>query len=110
MYARVWKAVILPGKVEDFATAINSIRPYLRKQAGFSGLVVLRTGPGEGLEATVVSMWASIDALRESETSTFQEAVVKVMSYCERHPLMREEEVMLSEFSRGDVDATATRF
>ena len=110
MYARVWKAGILPGKVGEFVTAIESMRPFLRKQSGFSGFLVLRTGPGEGLEATVISMWSSIDALRSSETPTFQEAVVNVLSYCERRPVMREEEVVLSEFSSADLDATITKF
>jgi quinol monooxygenase YgiN len=110
MYARVWKAGILPGKVEKFAAAVNSMRPFLRQQSGFCGLLVLRTGPGEGLEATVISMWSSIDALRSSETPTFQEAVVNVLSYCERRPVMREEEVVLSEFSAADLDATITKF
>jgi heme-degrading monooxygenase HmoA len=110
MYARVWKAGILPGKVEEFTAAVNSIRPFLREQQGFCGLLVLRTGPGEGLEATVVSMWASIDDLRNSETPAFQQAVVSVLSFCERRPVMREEEVVLSEFSSVDLDTTVTKF
>jgi heme-degrading monooxygenase HmoA len=110
MYARVWKAFILPGKIEEFVAAVNSTRPYLRRQPGFCGLLVLRTGPGDGLEATVVSVWSSIDDLRNSETPTFQEAVVNVLSFCEKRPVMREEEVMLSEFSSADMDATVTKF
>jgi quinol monooxygenase YgiN len=110
MYARVWKAGILPGKVEEFAAAIDSFRPFLREQPGFCGLLVLRTGPGEGLEATVISMWSSIDALRNSETPTFRQAVVDMLTLCEHRPVMREEEVVLSEFSPVDSDATITKF
>jgi heme-degrading monooxygenase HmoA len=110
MYARVWKAGILPGKVEEFAAAINSFRPFLREQPGFRGLLVLRTGPGEGLEATVLSMWSSIDALRNSETPAFQQAVVNIITLCEHRPVMREEEVLLSDFSSDDPDATITKF
>jgi heme-degrading monooxygenase HmoA len=107
MYARVWKAGILPGEAEQFAASIDSMRPLLRRQPGFCGLLVLRTGPGEGLEATVVSVWSSIDTLRNSETADFQKAVVDVLSHCERRPIMREEEVMLSEFASRDADATS---
>jgi heme-degrading monooxygenase HmoA len=110
MYARVWKLGILPGKVEEFTVAINSIRPFLRRQHGFCGLLVLRTGPGERLETTIVSMWATLEALQNSETSVFQQAVVDILSLCERHPSMREEEVLMSEFASADMDDTVTKF
>jgi heme-degrading monooxygenase HmoA len=110
MYARVWKLVILPGKVEEFTAAAKTGMEILRRQAGFRGLLVLRTGPGEGLEATVVSVWNSIEALRNSETPTYQEALVHFLSLCERHPSMREEEVMVSEFASTDLDDTVTKF
>jgi heme-degrading monooxygenase HmoA len=109
MYARVWKANILSGKAEGFAASVNSIRPLLRRQPGFCGLLVLRTGPGEELEATVISIWSSIDDLRNSETPAFQQAVVNILSYCERRPVMREEEVVLTEFPSGDPDSTITK-
>lgn len=110
MYARVWKLGILPGKVEEFAVAVNSIRPLLRRQPGFCGLLVLRTGPGEGLEATVISTWASIETLRDSETAVFPQALADYHSYCEHRPVMREEEVVVSEFASEDLDATVTKF
>jgi heme-degrading monooxygenase HmoA len=110
MYARVWKLGILPGSVEEFTVAINSIRPLLRRQPGFCGLLVLRSGPGERLEATIVSAWASLEALRDSETPVFQEALVSVLSHCEHRPSMREEEVLVSEFAANDVDATVTNY
>jgi heme-degrading monooxygenase HmoA len=109
MYARVWRAGILPGKVEEFAAAINSSRPILRGQPGFRGLLVLRSGPG-ALEATVVSLWASIDDLRNSEGTAFQQAAVSVLSYCEPHPVVREEEVVVSEFVSDNLDDDITKF
>jgi heme-degrading monooxygenase HmoA len=109
MYARVWRAGILPGKVEEFAAAINSVRPILRGQPGFCGLLVLRSGPG-ALEATVVSVWNSIDDLRNSEATTFQQTVVKILSYCEPRPVMREEEVVVSDFASDNLDNDITKF
>ena len=108
MYARVWKVGILPGRVEKFTDAAHAMMPILRGQPGFRGCVVLRSGPGEGLEATVVSMWESIDALRESETAAFQQALGTFLSHCERHPFMREEEVLVSEFASKSLDDTVT--
>jgi len=111
MYARVWKLGILPGKVEEFTATAKAGMEILRPQAGFRGLLVLRSGPGEGLEATLVSMWASIEALRNSETTpAYQQALVHFLSLCERHPSMREEEVMVSEFASTDLDDTVTKF
>jgi len=113
MYARVWKVGILPGKVDEFTAAANAMMPILRKQPGFRGCVVLRTGPGEALEATVFSLWDSVDALRNSETASFQQALIHFLSLCEHHPLMREEEVLMSEFASASpaiLDDTATRF
>jgi quinol monooxygenase YgiN len=107
MYARVWRAGILPGQVEAFTDGIKAIMPILRAQPGFRGCVVLRSGPAE-LEATLVSMWESMDALRNSETAIFQQVLIDILSHCERHPQMREEEVLLSEFPAGDPDDTFT--
>ena len=110
MYARVWKFNILLGKGEEFAAAINSFIPILRRQAGFRGVLVLRGGPGEKLEATGVSAWESLEALRNSENSAFQEAVARMLSYCEHRAFMREEEVLVSEFASHDLSDTATNF
>lgn len=110
MYARVWRSGILPGKVEEFTAAINYMRPYLRRQPGFCGLLALRSGPG-ALEATVVSVWATIDDLRDSsEKAAFQEAVASVLSYCEPRPIVREEEVVVSEFASDNLDDAITKF
>ena len=99
MYARVWKAIILPGKVEEFEAAVKSIILAWRQMAGFRGLLVLRTGPGETPEVTVVSTWETLEDLRGSQNDTFQQAVVRVLSYCEPHPSVREEHVVVSEFA-----------
>jgi heme-degrading monooxygenase HmoA len=110
MYARVWKFVILPGKVEEFAAAAKSTIPILRRQPGFCSLLVLRSGPGDKLEATVVSVWDSLVALRDSETSTFQQALAHVLTLCEPRPFLREEEVLVSEFASQDLSDTVTNF
>jgi len=110
MYARVWKFVILPGKVEEFVVAAKSAIPILQRQPGFRSLLVLRSGPGERLEATVISTWASIEALRESETPAFQKALSRALAVCEPRPFMREEEVLVSEFATEDPDDTITKF
>ena len=109
MYARVWKFVVLPGKDKEFAEVVDWLTPVLHRQPGFHSLLVLRGGPAERPETTVVSAWESLDALRNSETSTYQQAVVRVLSYCEDHPSMREEQVLVSEFATKEPsDLTAS--
>jgi len=110
MYARVWKFQILPGKAEEFAEAINSFLPTLRRHAGFRGVLVLRGGPGEKLDVTGFSTWDSLEALRNSETHAFQEALLRILSCCEPHPFMREEEVMVSEYASQDLSDTTVGF
>lgn len=55
-------------------------------------------------------MWASMEALRNSGTPAYQDALVRFLSPCERHPFMREEEVMVIEFASADLDDTVTKF
>ena len=98
MYARVWRFGILPGKAEEFEAFVKSIVPAWRQMAGFRGLLVLRTGPGEMLDTTVVSTWETLEDLRGSENSTFQKSVARALSFCEPHPSMREEQVVVNEF------------
>jgi len=116
MYARVWRANILPGKVEEHTAAVRAVVPILRRRAGFRSLVLLRGGSGDRLESMVVSVWESLVTLRDSETAEFERAVAHVLSFCERHPSMREEEVLLDEFVSShpggaiDPDDTITKF
>jgi heme-degrading monooxygenase HmoA len=110
MYARVWRVGILPGKAEEFAAAVNSAIQIVRPQAGFRGVLVLRGGPGEKLEATIISAWDSLDALRNSENSAFQEALDRMLSCCEHRAFMREEEVLVSEFASRDLSDTTVGF
>ena len=110
MYARVWKFVVLPGKFQEFADVSNSMIPVYRRQPGFRGLLLLRGGPGEKLEVTVVSAWDSLVALRNSEDNTIEKALSHILTLCEHRPFMREEEVVVSEFVPQDLSDATTKF
>ena len=99
MYARVWKFSVFPEKVEQFRAACKSVLGILRKRTGFSALVVTRGGLRDSPEATVVSAWDSLEALRASESDSFQKAVAKVLACCKRDAVLREEEVLICEFA-----------
>jgi quinol monooxygenase YgiN len=97
MYARVTKLSVLPAKMAEFTAAIESLMPALRKQVGFHSALVLRTGEGER-EATLISVWNSLQDLRASESNMYYFVVItKLFACCEGYPVMHEEEVMFSE-------------
>lgn len=102
MHARVTQVRILSGKMEEFREAVDSLVPAIRRQAGFRALLVLGTTPGPAPEAMVVSIWDSLDKLKESEKNLFlYQALSRVLGFCDGFPLIREREVLVSEFAAG---------
>ena len=102
MHARITQFRILPDKQENFRAAIDSLVPLLHKQAGFRVLLVLRTSEGPVPEATVVSVWNSFEDLKGSERNLFlYQAISRLLAFCEGFPIIREHEVIASEFKAG---------
>jgi len=99
MYARVWSFNLFPERVEQFAAGCRSVGALNRKRAGFRGMVVLRGGQRDTPESTVVSVWDSLEDLRASESDAFQKALARVLACCKRGAVMREEEILICEFS-----------
>ena len=99
MYARVWRFSVFPEKVEQFAAACRSVGAINWKRAGFRGLVVLRGGPRDTPESTVVSAWDSLEGLRASEGDAFQQAVARALACCKPGAVLREEDVLICEFA-----------
>jgi len=100
MHARVTHFRVRPGKIEDSQGAADSVIPLIRKQRGFRALVVLHTPQESKPEATVLSLWDSLDDLKASEKNLFlYQAIARVLSYCEGFPAIREHEVLVSEFA-----------
>ena len=99
MYARVWKFDVLPERIEQFAAGCRSVLSLNRRRAGFRGLVVLRGGPRDAPESTVVSGWDSLEHLRASESGSFQKAVARVLTCCKRGAVLCEEEILVWDFT-----------
>lgn len=102
MHARVTQFRIRPGKLEEFAAAVDSLVPLMHQQQGFKSLMVLRgdSAPGTGPEATVITTWDSLDSLRANEENLyFYRAMARVMAFSEGFPAIHEHEVLVSEFS-----------
>jgi heme-degrading monooxygenase HmoA len=119
MYARVIEFTILPGKLDDFVDAVESMRPALRKHRGFRAMFVLRTTPapapqsagsasGEDVAATdepqvmTFTIWDSHEHLRASEKSfLLYQALAKFIQHARAFPTIREVEVLSSELKSG---------
>ena len=100
MHARVLHFHIRSGQLKEFQSAVDSVVPQIRKQAGFRALVVLHASQGAKPEATVMSVWDSLDDLKASEKNMFlYQALARVLTYCEGFPAIREHEVLVSEFA-----------
>jgi quinol monooxygenase YgiN len=97
MFARITKLRVLPGKLNEFSAAIDSLRPAARKQNGYRGVLVLRAGE-DGPDVTLISIWDSLQDLRASESNMYYfEVISRLFACCEGYPLMHEEEVLLNE-------------
>jgi len=100
MHARITQVRILPGKVQQFAAAVDALLPAARKQAGFRGLFILRGGEDDKPEATLISIWESLADLRASEGNMFYyEGLSNLFTFCDGYPLMHEEEILAGEFT-----------
>ena len=100
MNARVSQYRIIPGKIEEFARAVDSVRPLIRKQEGFRALITLRTGDTAAPEAMIISVWDSLEELRASEKSMFlYQALSRLLGLCQGFPAIHEHEVLASEFA-----------
>jgi heme-degrading monooxygenase HmoA len=110
MYARVWRAEILPDKVEEITAACRAADVLNRKRAGYSGLVVTRGGQRDSPDCTVVSLWDSLENLRNSETEAFKNTVARrFMVCCKSGATLREEEVVFCDFATSAKKKSATK-
>ena len=102
MHARVTQFQIRPGKLEEFAAALDSMIPLMHQQKGFKSLIVLRGDalPGANPQATVITTWDSLDSLRASEENLyFYRAMARVLACSDGFPAIHEHEVLVSEHS-----------
>ena len=99
MYARVWKFNVLPEKLDEFAAACRAVGAINHRSPEFRGFVVVRGGPKDSPECTVVSVWISLEALRASENEAFQQAVSRALTYCKPGAALQEEDVLVCDFS-----------
>lgn len=102
MHARLTQFRILPGKLEEFTRALQSVAKSIHRQKGFRALVVLRADGGAAPEGQTIAVWDSLDDLRASEKNFFfYSGLAKVMACCEGFPAIAEQEVLVAQFAAG---------
>lgn len=114
MYARVIQLHILPGKLNDYLVAVDSLLPALRKQEGFRAMMILRSpetpakdGNDREISATTFTIWESMEHMRASEKNLFlYQALARMQEHCKGFPQIHEEEVIASELGGGNKDDT----
>jgi len=102
MHARVTQFAVQPGKLNEFVDALNSAIPIMRQRKGFQALLVLRVEGSNPPDVRVMTFWDSQQALHESESNIhFYQTLSRVMAFSQGFPAIREEEVVIGDFSRA---------
>jgi heme-degrading monooxygenase HmoA len=102
MHARVTQFTVQPGKLTEFVDALDSAIPLMRERKGFQALLVLRVEGSNPPDVRVMTLWDSQQSLHESESSVmFYQALARAMAFSQGFPVIREEEVVISDFPRA---------
>jgi heme-degrading monooxygenase HmoA len=108
MHARVTQYRVKPGKYEEFVDALSTAIPLMRQQKGFQALLVLRVEGSTPPDVRVMTIWDSQQALQQSENNVyFYQAVSRALVLADGFPVIREEEVILSDFPAGSSSAAS---
>jgi heme-degrading monooxygenase HmoA len=100
MVARVTHYRIRPGKLEEFTATVQTLTAAMDKLKGFRVLLVLRGDESSGQEAMAMSIWDSVEDMKDSDSDSFYYHVVsKLIGCCESFSPMHEQEVMVSKFA-----------
>ena len=77
MIIRQWRGLAKKEKEADYVAHFREeVLPKLRQLAGFHGATVLRKEKKEAVEVTVLTSWASMDAIRKFAGENVEVAVV----------------------------------
>jgi heme-degrading monooxygenase HmoA len=99
MIARVTHYRIRPGKLAEFTSTIESLTSAIDKLKGFRVLLVLRGEEPSDQEVTAISIWESVEDMKDSDSnSLYYRVVARLIGCCESFSPMHEQEVLVSKF------------
>lgn len=77
MIARLWRGTCAPANADAYEDhLLRATLPALREIAGHEGGYVLRREAGGGVDFLVLTLWASLDAVRAFAGDDYELAVV----------------------------------
>ena len=78
MVGRIWHATATVDGADQYATHFREmVLPKLREVDGFENAYLLRREAGEAVEIRVLTLWSSLDAIREFAGDDLTTAVVE---------------------------------
>ena len=77
MIARVWHGYTKPEQADTYEEMLrNTILPGIHRVAGYKGCYVLRKGEGAEVEFITVTLWESMDAVRQFAGPNYETPVI----------------------------------
>lgn len=77
MIARLWHGWTTPGNADAYETLLRTeVLPGISRIAGARGAYVLRSGLEDEVEFVTITLWDSLDAVREFAGDDYEVAVV----------------------------------
>jgi heme-degrading monooxygenase HmoA len=77
MIARIWRGWTTLGNAQAYENLLRSeILPGIHRIKGYKGVYLLRKNLEAGAEFATVTLWESIDALKEFAGQDYEKAVV----------------------------------
>jgi heme-degrading monooxygenase HmoA len=77
MIARLWRGSATSEKANDYVAHVqHAVLPELNQIDGYRGIYVLRRELDDGVEFTVLTLWESMDAIRQFAGANVETAVV----------------------------------
>jgi heme-degrading monooxygenase HmoA len=99
MHARIWRIRMLPGKTEEFKTALKALSEQASRHQGYRGFLLLGPADNDTPDTTIIGLWESFEAMRDSERSLFlTQALAHVYRFSDGLPQIVERPVLSSDF------------
>jgi len=77
MIARVWRGVAIPESTEAYLAHLqHTVFPEFSSITGYHGAIVLQRELDDGIEITVQTFWASMEAIHQFAGEQVTQAVV----------------------------------
>jgi len=99
MHARVWRIRMLPDKTEEFKAALLALSQQAQRQHGYRGFLLLGPVGTDTPDTTIISLWESFEAMRDSERNLFlTQALAHLYRFSDGLPHIIERPVLTSDF------------